>query len=744
VSDGLEPLRAALADRYRLDRELGAGGMATVYLAQDLKHDRPVALKVLRPELAASLGPERFLAEIRLTAKLQHPHIVALFDSGEAGGFLYYVMPYIEGESLRARLERDKRLDVEAMLAVARPVAQALAYAHELGVVHRDIKPENILLSRGQPFVTDFGIARAVTVAGGERLTATGLAIGTPAYMSPEQALGDEALDARSDVYSLGCVIYELLVGEPPFIGATVQALLARRLTGPPPHLTGVPAAVDEVVRRSLATAPQDRFATAVALADALVEAARRPATPELSLVVLPFENLSPDPDNAFFADGLTEEIIAALTKVRALRVISRTSAMLLRGSKKDVPTIARDLNVRYVLEGSVRRAGSSLRITAQLIDGATDAHLWAERYSGTLDDVFDLQERLARSIVAELQVALAPDESRRLGVRATSDPRAYELWLRVMHESRQLTKEGAERALQMVNQALATFGDDALLYSAVAYIHYVSYDFWFSHDEETLRRSEDAAARALALNPELSQAALSMALVWYKRGDARQFARYANRAVALERNADALGWWGFALCEAGRADDARAVCDEAVARDPFSFWAVFGRAVVDLLGDRWEEAYGRIRRAVETVFSDNPFAVWWLGQSAAYAAHDDEAKAALARVERMGEEPFASWAGVMRRALEGDHDGVCDAIERAGLRDAARSDEYIPAYLAACLVRVGEVEEALGWIERAISWGLVAHSFYETNRFFVPLRGHARFEALLELAREKERAFEV
>ncbi len=311
MSDPLDRLKAALSDRYVLERELGQGGMATVWLAHDLKHDRDVALKVLRPELAASVGPERFLAEIRLTARLQHPHIVALFDSGEADGFLYYVMPRIEGESLRARLEREKRLDVEAMLAVAHPVAQALAYAHEQGIVHRDIKPENILLSRGQPFVTDFGIAQAVSVAGGERLTATGVAVGTPAYMSPEQVFGDGVVDARSDVYSLGCVIYEMLGGAPPFTGATVQAMLAKRLSGPPPPLPSVPGPVDAVVRRSLATEPRDRFATALALADALLEAARKPATS----------------DRAVVAHGVEEQPISAPSEATALRDVFRASA---------------------------------------------------------------------------------------------------------------------------------------------------------------------------------------------------------------------------------------------------------------------------------------------------------------------------------------------------------------------------------------------------------------------------------
>jgi tetratricopeptide (TPR) repeat protein len=295
-----------------------------------------------------------------------------------------------------------------------------------------------------------------------------------------------------------------------------------------------------------------------------------------------------------------------------------------------------------------------------------------------------------------------------------------------------------------MVNQALGTIGDDALLYAALGFIEYVSYDFWFSHDDATLRRAEAASARALVLNPELSQAALSMALVCYKRGDANGFARYARRAVELERDADALTWWGLALVEAGRVDEAREVSDEAVARDPLSFWQVMVRAFSDLMDARHEEGYVRIRRAVEKVFVDSPMAVWWLGQSAAYAGHDDEARAALTRVGTMGQEPFAGWAEVMRRALEGDGDGVRDAIERAGLRDAARSDEYIPCYLAACLAQVGEIDEALSWIERAISWGLVAHRFYETNRFFAPLRGDPRFAALMERAREKERAFEA
>jgi eukaryotic-like serine/threonine-protein kinase len=267
-------LQAALADRYRIEHELGRGGMATVYLAHDVRHDRPVALKVLRPELAAALGPERFLRETKLTARLQHPHILPLFDSGEANGQLWYVMPYVAGESLRARLARERQLPLDDALRITCNVLAALSYAHSQGVVHRDIKPENILLEGEEAVVADFGVARAVDAAADERLTETGFALGTPAYMSPEQAAGERVLDGRSDVYAVGCVLYEMLAGEPPFTGPTVQAILAKRFSAPIPSVRSarerVPERTDQAINRALARAPADRFATAADFARAL------------------------------------------------------------------------------------------------------------------------------------------------------------------------------------------------------------------------------------------------------------------------------------------------------------------------------------------------------------------------------------------------------------------------------------------------------------------------------------------
>src|SRR2546427_1609157 len=270
----LSRLQPALSDRYQLDREIGAGGMATVYLAQDIRHDRRVALKVLRPELAAVIGAERFLAEIKLTANLQHPHILPLFDSGEADSFLYYVMPFVEGESLRDRLRREKQLPVDDAVRIAREVADALDYAHRHGVIHRDIKPENILLHDGRALVADFGIALAASKAGSTRMTETGMALGTPDYMSPEQAMGEREITARSDVYALGAVRYEMLTGDPPFTGSTAQAIVARVVTESPRSLTAqrhtIPPGVEAAALTALEKLPADRFATAAEFADAL------------------------------------------------------------------------------------------------------------------------------------------------------------------------------------------------------------------------------------------------------------------------------------------------------------------------------------------------------------------------------------------------------------------------------------------------------------------------------------------
>src|SRR6476660_6786292 len=343
----LQRLRDSLSQSYSIDRELGRGGMATVYLAQDVKHDRVVALKVLHPDLAASLGPDRFLREIKLAARLNHPHILPLFDSGAADAFLYYVMPYVEGESLRERLDREQQLPVDEALHHTRAIASALDYAHRQGIVHRDIKPENVMLYEGEAMVMDFGIAKAVSAAGSETLTQTGMMVGTPAYVSPEQAAGETNLDGRSDQYSLACMLYEMLSGERPFTGPTAQAIMAKRFTEPPKSVRSIrpniPENLERALSKAMSTDTAARYKTSAMFAQALASSSATTPTDTAtipqqtvsaakSVAVLPFANMSNDPDNEYFADGMAEEIINALSKIQSLRVTSRTSSFSFKG----------------------------------------------------------------------------------------------------------------------------------------------------------------------------------------------------------------------------------------------------------------------------------------------------------------------------------------------------------------------------------------------------------------------------
>jgi len=534
----LQSLISALADRYRIIRELGRGGTATVYLADDVKHRRKVAIKVFDPELAAVVGSDRFLREIELTAGLTHPHILPLHDSGVANGVLYYVMPYIQGESLRDCLARQRRLPVEDAIRIARGVADALAFAHRKGIVHRDIKPGNILLQNGHALLADFGIARNVTLATDSALTQTGMVVGTPAYMSPEQATGDATVDARSDIYSLACVLFETLTGSPTFAGSMTDAV-TRRLTEAAPRARTIapeiPSAIDDALAKALARDPKQRFATADEFAATLTAPQPTPRSSAKGVVVLPFNNLSPDPENEFFADGLTEEVIADLSGVRALRVISRTSAMRFKGTNKDVREIARELDVRYALEGSVRRAGASLRVTAQLIDAETDSHLWAEKYSGSVQDVFAIQEEISRKIVNALQVRLTESESRGIAARPIDNAAAYDYYLRARHEVYTFTAVGLERAKKLVEAGMALMGENPMLLATRGMVSWFYLNFSVDPDERHLDEAATYARRSLDQDPQNYFAIFLRGLVAFKRGELEIALRDLRKAYELK-----------------------------------------------------------------------------------------------------------------------------------------------------------------------------------------------------------------
>ncbi len=479
MTDQVVRLQSALTGRYTIERELGRGGMATVYLARDLKHDRSVAVKVLRPELAATLGPERFVREITIAAGLSHPHIVPFLDSGEADGLLFYVMPWVEGESLRQCLAREGQLPLNQAVAVAREVADALGYAHGHNVVHRDIKPENILLVSGHALVLDFGIARAITAAGGDRLTETGIAVGSPPYMSPEQAGAEEHLDGRSDVYSLGCVLYEMLAGEPPFTGPTPRAIAAKHMRQSVPSIRttrpGVPSEVDRLIQTALAKSPADRYAGAAELDEALaVCAGRRPPwwvrwraaavvvavlavagarwawvvwghpAPPTSLAtrldpthvaVLYFEDLSERRTLAHVSGGLTEDLIDQLGQVDALHVISAGGVRPYRERTVPLDTIAHALGVGTIVTGSVARAAGRLRVSVRLVDAASGTQLRSRTLERPWGDLFTLRDTMAQEVSRFLREELGQQVQLHERMTGTASVAAWELVQRAQRQ---------------------------------------------------------------------------------------------------------------------------------------------------------------------------------------------------------------------------------------------------------------------------------------------------------------------
>ena len=567
MPETFDRLKAALADRYRLKRELGAGGMATVYLAEDLKHHRQVAIKVLKPELAAALGPQRFLREIDIVAKLSHPHVLPLHDSGEAESFLYYVMPYVEGESLREKLNREKQVSIEESIEITKGVASALDYAHRHDVIHRDIKPENILLHEGEALVTDFGIALAVWEAGGERLTETGLAVGTPAYMSPEQASGERELNARSDVYSLGCVLYEMLVGEPPYTGPTAEAIFAKRLTDPVPSprrlRETIPREMNDAVQKALAKLPADRFATAAEFMAAL-EARTVPQPPagrlavEGAVAVLDFANVSGDPAFAWLSSGIAETVTVDLKKAAALRVISRdkiirrqTATATEDVTEANVADLGRRLAARWVVWGGFQVFGSAIRITAQFRESETDELVGAAKIDGPLDDLFDLQDRVVTSLLEALEVELSASDLERIGKPETVKLEAYECYAKGRQAVSRLDPDSVEAAREYFEQAVAADPSYALAYGGLGSVFAVRYISTTRSDD--LEQAVRYLERAVALDPDLALPHAWLAYAYLRREQFEAAERMGCRAVELDPG-DPLTHYMLGLAHLGHA----------------------------------------------------------------------------------------------------------------------------------------------------------------------------------------------
>ena len=576
-----ERLQAALAASYRIERELGGGGMSRVFVATETALGRKVVVKVLPPELAAGLSVDRFRREIQLAASLQHPHIVPLLAAGPAGDMLYYTMPLIEGESLRTKIAREGELPIGESIRILRDVVDALACAHEHGIVHRDIKPDNVLVSRHHGLVADFGVAKALSEAtGATSFTSTGLALGTPAYMAPEQATADPHVDHRADIYAVGALAYEMLTGRPPFTGGSPQAVLAAQVTQTADPVTryrpSVPPALSALVMRCLEKRPADRFQSAdelLTLLDAMATptvgteptaahvAARKPrsvlggirgnralylglgalivlglagtltryrggkpaAAPlneAKSVAVLPFENLG-RPEDEYFADGVTEEITNRLTGIGGLRVISRNSAKQYKATQKPLRVVGEELGVSYALVGTVRwgTAGDStrVRVSPELIRVSDGTNVWAHGYDAVVAGIFQVQSDIAEQVAGALNVALADPERRALAARPTSNPEAYDYYLRAKQYLQRNYDEGSARSAEaMLRKALAADSNFALAWAALSQAHDVLYWFYYDRSDQRLTLSKEAAERALRLQPDLPEGHVSLGMYYY------------------------------------------------------------------------------------------------------------------------------------------------------------------------------------------------------------------------------------
>jgi len=693
--------------------------MATVYLAQDSKHERLVALKVLHPELAASLGPDRFLREIKTAAKLNHPHILPLHDSGEVDGFLYYVMPYVEGESLRERLDREEFLAVEEVVGLTKGIASALDYAHRQNIVHRDIKPENIMLYEGEAMVMDFGIAKAVSSAGSETLTQTGMMVGTPAYVSPEQAAGEVNLDGRSDQYSLACVVYEMLSGERPFNGPTPQSILAKRFTEPPKLVrllrSSIPENVEKALSKAMSTEADGRFRNVGLFAQALASTSLTTPTDTQtmpqpvvssakSIAVLPFTNMSADAENEYFTDGMAEEIINALSKIQSLRVASRTASFSFKGKSEDIAEIGRKLKVSTFLEGSVRKMGNRLRITAQLVNVADGYHLWSERYDREMEDIFAIQDEISQAIVVALRVILTEGEKKQIEKARAVNVQAYDYYLRGRQYFHQLRRKSLEYARQMFNKAIEIDPEYARAHAGVADCYSLLYTY-FDAREFNLRQADKASSKALELEPELAEAHVAKGL-----------------AVSLSK----------------RFDEAEAEFETAIRLDPKLFEAAYWYARARLSQGEYEEAIKLFERAA-TLRPEDYETPGFLAQAYAALKRPEESWATRRKAMKLvdqhlelnPDDPRALILGAVNSANLHETDRAMGFAERALVADP--EDPMLLYNVACTYAQLEQNEEALSALERAAEKGWGDRNWIEHDSDWAGLRDTPRFRAIVE-----------
>lgn len=707
MTDLQSQLAASLGPSFTIERELGGGGMSRVFLVTDAGLGRRIVVKLLPPDAAQTVSVDRFRREILFAARLQYPHIVPLLAAGEADGLPYFSMPYIDGESLRERLIRAEEMAIAEVIQLLREIASALAYAHRKGMIHRDIKPENILLTGTHAMVTDFGVAKAIDVAtqnGSARLTSIGMVLGTPAYMSPEQAVGDTSTDHRADVYALGVLAYEMLMGRAPFTDRNPRAMMIAHLTeAPPPLTTRRPAgraSLASLVMRCLAKEPDDRPQSVdevLSVLDAVVSREVAAETRRIpSIAVIPMVNTTGDSANEHFSDGLTDELIGALSSVREIAVCGRTSAFSIKGQGLSVEEIGRRLGVDNVLEGSVRRSGDRLKVRVQLVNlGGTI--VWGQAFDRTISDVFEVQEEIAQAVVQALQIHLVAGRGP-LVRPATVDMVAYELFLKGKAFRRQFTPGTLERAAALFEQAIARDPDYALARAWLSDCFTLRFVIAGIPADDTVQRARSLAREAVALDPQLPDAHWALGQVMFCfdldfAGAMREF----RTAVSLDPgHIDARHLLGLTLLHLGRFDDALSELRQAVAVDPL---AVEALGTMTRVYQSMNEHENAIRLSQEVIDLASGMALVRIGMSVSllhFGRYDEGLEQAT--IAAQGDWPrgvanLARTLAVIGREAEAR--AMLDAL-------IASTSGAAPFHVAIAWTALGETDEAIRWLERA------------------------------------------
>jgi serine/threonine-protein kinase len=768
---------------YTITRLIGSGGMATVYLAHDARHNRQVALKLLHPGASWLVGGDRFRREIEVVAQLQHPHILPLYDSGESEGSLYFVMPFVSGETLRDRIARAGALPVDEVRRTITEVGAALAYAHRHGVVHRDIKPANILFYEEHATVADFGIAHRVQRGSGDQLTGAGIVIGTPAYMSPEQALGVRELDPRSDLYAFGCVVYEMLSGQALFNADSAPGLIAHHLNTPVPSIVArrpaLSPAVDEVLKRALAKDPAERFASVREFVRALDSAlaappsptptipsaaARAPAAesrflsrsqrraigigagtlvlaaalasqlipgrePEVpSIAVLPFANLSGDRDNAYFSDGVTEELTGALAQLGRIRVVPRTTAFAYKGRTGDLRQIGTELGVSRILEGSVRRDSSRVLILVALHDPTSGERLWSHRYERDWGSMLELQAEIAGTIAEQLELRLLPGERARLAERHPVNADAYNSYLLGRHFFDIRTAAALEQAVVHFRRALAIDSSYARAHAGLADTYSIQAWTGSGAPNELFPLAEREAQLALRLDSTLAEAHVSLGIIYtFHHWNWAAADRATARAIALD-STQAQAWFfrTWHLVAAGKLPEARAAIERARQLEPLSL--IINARVGTLLAymGQYGAADSTLRKTLEI---DRQYPV---------------ARVQLARVLSLEGKHAEAIAMLPPDSVQlGSYEsGIAGYVHaRAGQREEAlarirllESRGSVPAEgIAGIHSGLGDTDAALAWLERAVERRGVGLIFLAVEPIYQPLRNEPRYRKLVE-----------